>query len=171
MNTFMEKAVHLGRGALAGALATVAMKGVISLLESKKKMGTKEAFSDRKPAEREVIDGLNKRYGWKMKKSRRAIAARGLRLGVGMGTSMVSSYLTRRMGAKESPLKGAALAVLIFVVIDEVIKPAIGVRPSPLNVPFQTHFAALAGHATYGLVNAGTEQVMERVLPEELGLL
>ena len=169
MGTLTNKAVHVARGAAAGALATFAMKGVMSLLESEKKMSIKDAFQDRKPAEREVIDRLNKRYKWKMPRSKRAVAARGVRWGLGIGAGMLGSYLTRRLGAKGSPFKGAAVSAMMFILIDEVLKPTIGVRPKPKNVPLQTHAAALAGHTTYGLVNAGAEQAMERLLPDRFG--
>ena len=160
-----KKAFALARGAVAGAVATMAMKKVTSLLESKKKIRAQDAFRERKLAEREIIDRLNKRYKWKMSRPKRAVAARGLRWGIGIGTGAVGSYVARRVGAESSPWRAAILSALTFMVFDELIKPAVGVQTSPRQVPLQTHAAALAGHATYGLVHAGTGQALQRVMP------
>lgn len=125
MGTLTTKAVQLARGAAAGTMATMAMKGVMSLLESKK-TSIKDAFQDRQPAEEAIVDRLNKRYKWKMSRPGRTILSRGLRLAIGAGTGAASSYLSRKMGVEGHPFRAAALSAMIFIVVDEFItRPAI----------------------------------------------
>jgi len=109
MGTLTTKAVQLARGAAAGTMATVAMKGVMSLLESKNKTSIKDAFQDRQPAEEAIVDRLNKRYKWKMSRPGRTILSRGLRLAIGAGTGAASSYLSQDGGRGPSVSRGGSV--------------------------------------------------------------
>jgi hypothetical protein len=163
-----QRALGLLKGAAAGLVATVAMKGVVSLLESKKKMRVKEAFNDRKPTENAFVDRINKRYKLKLSKSERVAWSRGLGWSIGAAAGALTSYLSRRIGAERSPLRSALLATVSFILVEEIFKPAFGVHPGPRQIPLQTQAAAIAGRATYGFVQARAGQTLDHMLSESL---
>lgn len=159
--------VRLATGALAGAVATWAMKTVTSLLESKQDVSAKveEAFAEKKPAEEVIVDRVSKKMGKRLSRKKRKRAVEGVKWGLGVGSGVATAWARRSLGAGSSLTKGALFGVATFLLVDEILKPALGVHKGPKALPWQTHARAFAGHATYGLVNAGVRKAAGKVLP------
>lgn len=162
MPNLKDLAIRLGTGAIAGAVATWAMKQVTDLLEAnqKKKNKVRQAFAEKKSAQEAVVDRFREDLGVKMSRKERRRAVTAVKWGLGILNGVAMAWTRRRMGASTSLARGAALGMLSFLVVDELLKPAIGVRRKAKSVPWQTHARGFAGHATYGLVNAGVRKAI-----------
>jgi hypothetical protein len=164
----MEQPIfRLVSGAAAGVVASFAMKRVMSFLDKRRETGPsiKRAFRDRKAPERILVDKAADTFGWKLKRRKKRKLARRVRWGMGAATGVATAWLRRRLGATDSIARGALFGASIFFLADEVLKPAIGARQKPTDIPWQTHARAVAGHATYGLVQAGVRRALKRALP------
>ncbi len=167
MADLTQTALRITRGAVAGAVATFAMKRITSLLESRQRSSPSVArgFRQRKPPERALVDRMNKRFGWGMSRRKRRKVSKRVKWALGVTTGIANAWLRRRLGATNSLLRGAVFGTLSFFLADEVLKPAIGAGTKPTKVPWPTHATALAGHATYGLVNAGVRRALKEKTP------
>ncbi|MFP4600410.1 MAG: hypothetical protein ACLFVJ_19295 [Persicimonas sp.] len=167
MADLTQTALRITRGAVAGVVATFAMKRITSLLESRQRSSPAvgRGFRPRKPAERALVDRMNKRFGWGMSRRKRRKVSKRVKWALGATTGIANAWLRRRVGATDSLLRAAALGALTFLLADEVLKPALGVGIKPTKLPWPTHATALAGHATYGLVNAGVRRMLEEKTP------
>lgn len=167
IGTARDKGLKLATGLVAGAVATWAMKKVTSMLESSQKTGSKveEAFAEKKPAEEVIVDKVSKTFGKRLSRKQRKRATKGVKWGLGVGNGVAIAMARRRLGAGDSLLRGALFGIATFVIVDEILKPAIGVHEGPGALPWQAHARQFAGHATYGLVNAGVRKAAGRVLP------
>ena len=152
----------LGKAFIAGTVASFAMKRVTSFLESRQRAPVRvsDAFSDRKSAERALVDRMNKRLNLRMRRKKRKKVARRVKMGLGAGIPLVTIFLRKRLDATENPARAAALDAATFVFANEVLKPAMAGRSIPRKLPWQTHATAVTGHAAYGLVNAGVRRVL-----------
>ncbi|TXD38067.1 hypothetical protein FRC98_03990 [Lujinxingia vulgaris] len=170
MSDWKQNAFKLGTALVAGSVASIAMNKMTALLEAAQPKTPRvgDAFRDRKDPQRLLIDRANKRFGWKMRRKARRLAARRLRFGLGVGSTVGGILLRRKLGATKSPLKGAAFDTALFVLVEELIKPRLGAHPGARKIPWQTHAAALGGRATYGVVNAGVRQGLQRMAPARL---
>ncbi len=171
MPKIKDLAVRLATGAVAGAVATWAMKKVTEMIETAQDADTRveEAFAEKKPAEDVLIDRASKRMGVKLSRGERRRAAQGLKWGLGVANGVAMAWLRRRMGATGSLARGALFGAVTFLLVDEMLKPAVGMHRNFSAIPWQTHARGLAGHATYGLVDAGVRRAIGRMLPAQLG--
>ncbi len=162
-----DTAFHLATGALAGAVATWAMKKVTAFLESRQDVSAQveESFAEKKPAEEVIVDRVSKKMGKRLSRKKRKRAVEGVKWGIGVGNAMLLALARRKLGTDSSLARGALFGLVSFLLVDEVLKPAIGVHKGPTELPWQTHARAFAGHATYGLVNAGVRKAAGRILP------
>lgn len=105
-----------------------------------------QAVKDRKP-DPETKNKLSEAVHW----------AYGVKLGAAYG------FLRGRTG-KGDLLGGLAFGAALWLIGDEIAVPLLGLAEGPKAYPVELHTQALGAHLVYGVVTAGTTQLVERVI-------
>jgi hypothetical protein len=145
----------LFKGAIAGLAATWAMGQVTSALYEAEGPDAQQRESDARGGRTAYESAANK-----------LARAAGVELSEqqqSQGGSLIHWITGTTAGAKYALLRqhwrpatagyGAAYGLAFFLVIDEMLNPALGLTPGPASFPWQTHARGAVGHVTFGYVN------------------
>jgi hypothetical protein len=147
-------------GLAAGLLATLAMEGWKSLVESTagaignggqgKSQQKKGSGDDEQPATEKVGRRISRRLvGRDLDDDSAALASEAVHYGY--GTLMGGVYgLLGEIFPAVTIASGAPWGVAMFLLGDEVMVPALGLAKGPTEVPAATHAQALGAHLVYG---------------------
>lgn len=151
---------ELAKGAVAGAAATWLMGQVTTWLYEREGEETRER-EDR-------ARGGKTAYGAAAEKAAGVV---GVHLGDGrreqlgkaihwaLGITLVAAYgVMRKRWPATAGLKGLMFGTGVFLVVDELMNPVLGLTPGPRAFPWQAHARGFGGHLAFG---AASELVLE----------
>jgi hypothetical protein len=158
---------RLATGVIAGAAATWAMKKVMAFVEQRENIDPQQehAGANVKPFQEVIVDGVSDKLGVDLSPKKRQQADQALNWAMGAAGGAATAWVRKKTGAGHSLIRGALLGLGTFILFEEILKPAIGARRKPTELPWKMHARDLAGHAAYGLVNSGVRKAASRYLP------
>lgn len=89
-------------------------------------------------------------------------AARAVHLGFGSAWGALYGLAAGTLPLLGTPKNGVAFGMIVWLVSDDVLLPALRLRARPQHSPVQSHLHGLAGHAVYGAVVASTFAALGR---------
>jgi hypothetical protein len=162
-----DMGVSLAAGLIAGATATWAMKQVQSFIDRKANIDPEleHAGPGTKSSDEVIVGGVSDKLGLDLTEAQRDQADKAMHWVLGLGNGLATAWVRNKTGAGQSLVRGTLLGVGTFVVVEEILKPAIGASRKPSELPWKLHARGLAGQAVYGLVNSGVRKTAARYLP------
>ena len=155
----------LMKGAIAGAVATWVMDKVTTTLHEKETTGARRR--ENRARRGRVVSAAAAEKGARIagtsltaKQRRQTGAALHWTLGIGAGAAY---GVLRRRVPNTGRLVGLSFGTGFWLVLDEVVVPALGLAPGPRALPWQTHARGLAGHLSFGAVTDATLKVLDRL--------
>lgn len=143
------------KGAIAGATATWVMGQATSYLyehESKEAREEEDEARGGKTAYGVAAEKAAHALDRDLSEDERKQAGSAIHWALGTGTGALYGALRGRLPNADWG-QGLALGTVFWLLMDEVVTPALGLTPGPTAFPWQTHARGLAGHLVYGLVN------------------
>lgn len=140
-------------GALAGAVATVALDKVTGALyerESRVDRFRENWARGGKSATEIAASRIAEASGSSLSREAESAAGHALHYALGIGAGALYGVLRRRMPAVRAG-RGLLYGAAFWLVADEIAVPAAGLTPGPRAFPLATHARALLGHLAFGL--------------------
>ena len=148
------------KGALAGVAATWLMDQATTWMYSAEgehvRRRENEARGD-KTAYESAAEKMAGAVGRDLTADQRSQAGTAIHWGTGIAAAAAYAALRHRVPGV-SAARGAVFGVAFFLLLDELMNPALGLTPGPQAFPWQTHARGLGGHAVLGLA---TELILE----------
>lgn len=151
-------AANMTKGAIAGAAGTWALDKVTSYLMSQQSEAVtqqeQQAMIDGKSAVQLTAERIHTQAGIRVSETQISYA-------MGIVPAMFYGVLLdrfRRLGGGKGLLYGS----LLFLLMDEVMTPVVGVANKPSAYPWQTHARGFVGHLALGLVTYTVFQLLNR---------
>ncbi len=152
----------LVEGAIAGAIATWLMGKVTTLMyerEDESARAREDAARHGTTSYEVAAEKLAGAVERPLAKSERQRYGQVVHWGLGIGAG--AAYAVLRNRAPRTALgRGLAFGAAFWLVMDEVLTPALGLTPGPRAFPWQTHARGLAGHLALGATADATLSVM-----------
>ena len=158
----------LALGALAGAAATWIMGKTTSYLYEKEDTQARrredQARGDKTAYEVAAEKAAHFAYRQLSEDERKKLGS-AIHWSVGIGSGALYALLRRKLaggGPGRELATGALFGTAVWLLLDEVGNPALGLTPGPAAFPWQAHARGLAGHLVLGLATEGVLQVADR---------
>ena len=148
------------KGAVAGAVATWVMGKVTTWmydLESQELRDRENAARHGKSAYAVAAEKAADLGGITLSDEQQNRAGGAIHWALGIAAGAAYGVMRRRAPITAS-LKGLPFGAGFFLVVDEIMNPALGFTPGPTAFPWQAHARGLGGHLAFGLVS---EMVLE----------
>ncbi len=158
-------ATTLLTGVAAGALATVVMGGVTSLLyayEDQEARKREDSVREDKSAYEIAASRAADAFGLSPSDDQVARAGTAMHYAIGAGSAAIYG-LVRPYLPTSPPVKGLAMGATLWLAADEGAVPALGLTKGPLAFPWQAHARGLIGHLTFGLVTEAVFAASDRI--------
>lgn len=166
-------------GAVAGLAATWVKDRVGDIIENRQSTTTilreRLARVEGKDPSHALANKIARKTGIDLHLGQPHPAGMGVHYGIGAAATTTYALLKRQVGFA-GKTRGLLFGLSTFLLIDEALKPLLGVSRKPTAYPYQTHLRGLAGHLVFGLaadatiraIDFGTNQFKESELREEL---
>ncbi len=158
-------AADLLKGALAGAAATWVMGKATTWMyesESQAVRDREEAARDGKSAYVVAAQKAADVGGIELSDEQQQRAGRALHWALGIAAGAAYGVMRRRL-PRITTVNGLPFGAGFFVVMDEIMNPALGLTPGPAAFPWQAHARGLGGHLAFGLVNETVLKGLDRM--------
>ncbi|MFW6078960.1 MAG: DUF1440 domain-containing protein [Gemmatimonadota bacterium] len=156
---------EIARGAIAGAVATWLMGRLTAYLyETEDPTARRREDSARggRTSYETAAEKAAHALGFRLSERARRASGSGIHWALGIGTGALYGLLRYRFHGVDWA-HGLGFGAAFWLLMDELIVPAVGLTSGPLAFPWQTHARGLAGHLAYGLAAEGALDVMDRV--------
>jgi hypothetical protein len=157
--------LEIVKGAVAGAAGTWAMNRTTTWLYERESPEARERENDARggqSAYATAAESLAARAGVELAESQKSTAASGIHWLTGLFAGTTYAAL-RRSWPEVAAGAGTLYGGGFFLVMDELMNPALGLTPGPRRFPWQTHARGLAGHLVFGIVNDTALRVLDRL--------
>ncbi|MEO8295726.1 MAG: DUF1440 domain-containing protein [Gemmatimonadota bacterium] len=152
-------------GALAGAAATWVMGLVTDYLYEREDPAVRKQEDDarggvsayEKAAEK--LANARRQPIWPEDRARQGSA---IHWGLGIGAGALYGSLRNEV-PMPGMLRGVAYGLAFWLVVDELLNPALRLTPGPRSFPWQAHGRGLAGHLVFGAVAEATLTMIDTV--------
>jgi uncharacterized membrane protein YagU involved in acid resistance len=148
-------AVAIGKGAVAGGVAMWVMTQATTWMYEHEDEQARRR-EDRARGDRTAYEiGAEKAAGAAgvgLSEEQRGRAGLAIHWATGIGSGIAYALLRRRVPAVTAA-RGLVFGTAVYLAIDEVLNPALGLTPGPQAFPWQTHARGLGGHLVFGLAN------------------
>lgn len=141
-------------GAAAGAVGTLAMGRVTTLMYERESEAAREREDDARgelPAYEIAAERAATLAGRALSSEQRTQIGQVIHWSLGVGPGAVYGLLRNRF-PQLGVGSGLTLGLLLFALMDEGLLPVTGITPGPLEFPWQTHVRGLVGHLVLGAV-------------------
>ena len=141
-------------GMLAGAVATWLMGKVTTALyerESKEARQREDAARGGKTAYGVAAEKVARLAHTQLSDKQRSRYGKEIHWALGIAAGGIYGVMRPRMSAV-SLGHGLLFGTTFFLLMDEIVTPALGLTPGPTAFPWQTHARGLAGHLVFGTV-------------------
>ncbi len=169
----MKRSVEIdaAAGAVAGAVATVALGGVTSMLykrESPLAKQREERARGGKSAYEIAAEKAAGLVGVSLTREQKAAAGTAIHYGIGIGSGVLYGAMRRHIPVPAA-VRGLGFGATVWLIADEGANPVLGLTPGPKAFPWQAHARGLAGHLVFGLVAEGVLSVADRFVSARPG--
>ena len=150
-------------GAIAGAVATLAMGQVTSLMyatEGRAARRREDRARGGKSAPTIGAERLAGAFGADLSGRQAEVAGEALHFAMGIGAGALYGVLRRRYPAVRAG-RGLGFGAAFWLVMDEIANPLTGTTPGPMAFPWEAHARGLAGHLAFGLAADAAMNVVE----------
>jgi hypothetical protein len=150
--------VDLIDGAIAGAVATWVMGKATTVLYDKEDKSTRQREDDARHGKTAYGVAADKAAGFagtELSDDQRKKYGQAIHWALGIGAGALYGALRPRRKVA-SAAGGLLFGTAFFLLMDEMVTPALGLTPGPMAFPWQTHARGLAGHLVFGGVTDGT---------------
>ncbi len=157
--------MDLVKGAVAGAAATWVMGQATSYLyehESKEARAEEDEARGGKTAYGVAAEKAAHALDRDLSEDERKQAGSAIHWALGVGTGALYGALRNRLPNADWG-QGLASGTVFWLLMDEVVTPALGLTPGPTAFPWQTHARGLAGHVVFGMVADSTLKLLDRI--------
>ena len=142
------------RGGMAGGAATWVMDQVTTGMLQQQSAAESEREAAARPGgqspDMNVVDRLGQRLGLDLDERTRSMAASLIHYGLGVVPGALYAVLHDRVPVLGGG-RGLAYGLLLFLVNDELLGPAMGVAGPARAYPASSHARGLVGHAVLGV--------------------
>jgi len=153
------------RGALAGAAATWVMGKATTWmyeLESEDVRKRENAARNGNTAYVVAAQKAADFAGVELSQQQQQRAGDGIHWALGIGAGAMYGVLRRRIPSA-AKMKGLPFGVGLFLMMDELMNPVLGLTPGPTAFPWQAPARGLGGHLAFGLVSETVLEGLDRV--------
>jgi hypothetical protein len=153
-------AAGLIKGALAGAVATWAMGKVTTWLYDSESDAVRQREDAARTGKSAYVVAAQKAAdfaGVALTDDEQQRAGIGIHWALGISAGAVYGALRSRFPATAA-MNGLPFGAGMFLLLDELMNPVLGLTPGPAAFPWQTHARGLGGHLAFGLIS---EAVLE----------
>ncbi|HEY7637822.1 MAG TPA: DUF1440 domain-containing protein [Gemmatimonadales bacterium] len=155
----------LVKGAIAGAVATWVMGKVTTYFYDREHRSARRAEDETRgntTAYEAAAEKTARLFGQSLAESQRERLGSAIHWGLGIGTGAVYAVLRRRFD-RVGRLGGAGFGTAFWALVDEGLVSVLGLTPSPIRFPWQTHARGFAGHLTFGTVTDALLRALEPI--------
>lgn len=148
------------KGAMAGAAATWLMGQVTTWLYNREGADARERENqarEGKGAHADAAQRMASAVGIELSEERQQQVGQAIHWALGMAVGAAYGVMRKRWPAS-SRFMGLPFGVGVFLVMDELMNPVLGLTPGPRAFPWQAHARGFGGHLAYG---AASELVLE----------
>jgi hypothetical protein len=141
-------------GMVAGAVATWLMGKATTALyqrESKRARRREDEARGGKTAYGVAAEKIARLANRQLSDEQRSRYGNDIHWALGITAGGIYGLLRPRVSAASAG-RGLIFGSTFFLLMDELVTPAIGLTPGPRAFPWQTHARGLAGHLVYGMV-------------------
>lgn len=160
-----ERMGRLARGALAGAVAWIAMDQTLQAIydrESAVVRSRERRARGGVPALEVLAERLAALKGLPLSPEERAAHGTVLQWVVGIGAGMLYATFREHVPGRGTS-RGLVFGVAFWLVVDETLTPMAGLAPGPAAFPWQTHARGFAGHLVFGVAADTTLRAFDRI--------
>ena len=144
-------AIDAAAGAVAGAIATVALSGVTSSLYAREDRRARRQEDRARGGKSAYEIAAQKAAGLAsvaLSSEQEGTAGTALHYGIGVGSGAAYGVVRRHIPAH--PLvRGLGFGTALWLIADEGANPALGLTPGPEAFPWQTHARGLVAHLVF----------------------
>jgi hypothetical protein len=165
MNTRSPAVLEILKGAVAGAAATWAMNRATTWLYERQPREARERENEARggqSAYATAAESLAARTGLELDENQKSTAASTIHWATGIIAGMKYAVL-RHLWPGVRAGGGTLYGTGFFLVMDEMMNPALGLTPGPQRFPWQTHARGLAGHLVFGIVSDCALRLLDRL--------
>ncbi|GAB3528697.1 hypothetical protein GCM10027443_07010 [Pontibacter brevis] len=112
-----------------------------------------------------AVDKVLHATGTELSDKQHFYAGKGVHYFLGIAPGMLYAALRHKVKGLDAGY-GSLYGLGLFIVMDEVMGPALGLASGPMAYPWQAHVRGLAGHLAVGLVTDGALRLLDNALPE-----
>lgn len=164
-----DLAVELLKGAIAGAISVWAMDRVTWYMyqneDPKAYLKEKQAQVNGHYVAHVAVDKVLEATGKELTDRQHFYAGKGVHYFLGIAPGMLYGVLRHKVKNLDAG-RGSLYGFGLFVVMDEILGPVLGLASGPTAYPWQAHVRGLAGHLVVGVVTDGVLRVLDESLPE-----
>lgn len=153
-----DTAGDLMKGALAGAAATWVMGRTTTWLyerESDQVRAREDQARRSQSAPVNAVESTARAIGVELSDDAKNRAGAALHWATGIAAGMSYSALRRHRPGIRTGF-GLPYGLGMYLMLDELMNPLLGLTPGPAAFPWQAHARGLAGHLVFGAVNDAT---------------
>ena len=153
------------KGALAGVAATWLMDQATTWMYSAEGEQARQRENEargEKTAYESAAERMAGAVGRELTDDERAQAGTAIHWGTGIAAAAAYAALRHRVPGV-SAARGAVFGMAFFLLVDELMNPALGLTPGPQAFPWQTHARGLGGHVVLGLTTELMLDGLDRV--------
>lgn len=164
MNDDKSLMADLVKGAVAGAVATYVMSQATTAIYEREPREAREREEEARggqSAYASAADLIAGGAGVELSDEARARGASAIHWALGIAAGVKYAVLRRYWPGIRAGY-GLAYGAVFFLMMDELMVPALGLTPGPTAFPWQTHARGLAGHLAFGAMNDGTLRALDR---------
>lgn len=153
------------KGALAGAAATWVMGRTTTWLYNREPESVQKREASARGGQSAYVnaaESLARAAGVQLSDEAKARGGTAIHWATGITAGMNYAALLRRwprIGARF----GVPYGVAVYLVMDELMNPLLGLTPGPGAFPWQAHARGLAGHLAFGAANHAALKALDRI--------
>jgi hypothetical protein len=158
-------AADLVKGAVAGAVATWVMDKATTWMHEQERQAVRDRENAARSGKSAYVVAAERAAGVsgiELSEDQRKNAGSAIHWALGIAAGASYAVMRRRFPATAA-LKGLPFGAGFFVLMDEVMNPALGFTPGPAAFPWQAHARGLGGHLVFGMVSEAMLEGLDRV--------
>jgi uncharacterized membrane protein YagU involved in acid resistance len=158
-------ATDLIKGAIAGAVATMLMDRVTTLLyelESGEAKDRENQARQGKTAYGAAAEKAAALVNVELSEEQRSNAGTAMHWATGIAAGALYGVLRKRWPAV-ARARGLPFGTGFFLLVDELMNPVLGFTPGPRAFPWQAHARGFGGHLAFGLTSEMVLEGLDRV--------
>lgn len=163
-------AAELIKGAIAGAVSVWVMDRITWYMYKKEDpkdyLQEKEAQVNGHYVAHVAVDKVLEATGKELTDKQHFYAGKGVHYFLGVAPGMLYSVMRHKVKGLDAG-RGSLFGFGLFVVMDEILGPVLGLASGPLAYPLQAHVRGLVGHLAVGMVTDSVLRGMDEALPEK----